>query len=252
MSYKVATPEQAYRSDDLYENHLCKAMDYLSSLLQAPRSVNFLKLIGHKPTYVIDYNMGSGSPEGVDDMMADRIVQLFKEGGWYNVYWKELEVDVLNPHHQKWGYTFHFERPVDSVPYDVMVRLAKDAYGTAAGVVDDLGSIRASVTEVCEVFDVVLKMAEGKEYTYTGDTTYLDTNSREFKGIGVYKVSGTAVRFVIVPLAEHGLVYRKPCGTLYRYEPSKPWVPYGTGDIVLNNNLFQNALTQLRSRYEYR
>lgn len=252
MSYKVATPEQAYKSDNLYENRLCKAMDYLSAILSAPRTVDFLQLVGHKPTYVINYDMANGSPDGVDDVMASRIVELFKEAGWHDVYWKTLEPEPCNPLHPRWGYVFYFERPIESVPYQVMVRLAKATYGTASGVVDELGSIRTSVKEVCEVFDVMLRVAEGNEFAYTGDTSCIDLDSPEYKGTGIYKVSGTAVRFLVAEMADWFMIYRKPCGTLYRAGPEHAWVPYAPGEITLNNNLLHNALNTLRARYEQR
>jgi len=272
MTYKVATPEQAYRSDNLYENRLTKAMDYLSTLLSAPKAVDFLKLVGHKPTYVIEYNMAGGCPEGVDDLMANRIVELFREAGWHEAYWQELPAEATNPFNPKWGYVFYFERPVESVPYQVMARLAKDAVGTTAFVKDESGNVRTTTAELRTLCETIVSRADGREFVIPShDNGSIDFRDDSFKGSGVYLLHGRGSRVLLLDMGDLYLVYVAASGAIfYRSKENMPpginflalhpghsltavamgWRSFPMGSLVFPGAVLVTELDKLANQYD--
>lgn len=128
MTSTVPTPTDVYRSDRIYLDRYEAALKYVAERLASPAVVELLTMVNDVPTYKIEYNMvllGTANPFSaqIDDTTADKIAQTFMNVGWSRVYWEELRAEFFNPYIAKGGYTFFFERPIDTVPYEVLLRI---------------------------------------------------------------------------------------------------------------------------------
>lgn len=197
MTFTIPGPDVVYQSDNLYEVRFESAVKYISAQLTTPESVHLLRMIEDKPTYVVEYNLGDPNPHkvplaNVDNEMAQRIVEAFKHAGWANCYWQEFnECDPVLPL-GNWGYRFYFERPIETVPYEVLRRISKKEIGDLPLPADikDNECVPVSIDELTKVINAqmpirdqprrldgalldVIKDTQAKRYGYTGTGYYV-------------------------------------------------------------------------------
>ncbi|ARV77217.1 hypothetical protein FDI21_gp046 [Pseudomonas phage Noxifer] len=238
MSFKAPAPDAVYQSDNLYEVRFESAMKYLTAQLVTPESVHLLTMVEDKPTYTVEYNLGNRNPHAVplahvDDAMADRIVKAFHEVGWANCYWREFnECDHVIAHMGNWGYRFYFERPIETVPYEVLRRISKKVLGDLPSISEVSDAVAKepqsmTVTELTQCINAQMPIRDqprrlngdllaiiqchlAKDYGYTG-TGYYTGQSGELA--------------VVLDLAAFQIYYCRRTRIVYRRDKliNSPW-----------------------------
>jgi hypothetical protein len=252
MTIKLPSPSATYAADVVYTDRYELAIKYLAERLTDQAVISTLQMHNDKPVYVIEYNLARHTLAHVDDIMATRIVKDFMAAGWGNVYWETLSTDRLNIHNPVWGYTFCFERPIETIPYDVLVRILPQSIQDMK--VDKNNNIQVLeeylkthiekiVTAGQRVRPAVGFIGEFAEYMQ-------DIGMPGPRHTGVYKRKGSSEEYVLLDLGGRWLIYCGGDRPLYVQQNttdlnSNAWFQFQPGLITLDWQSTVNALTDL-------